>query len=586
LLVRRRPFRRVAGMWGKNTREQRWAELVRGRIVVVDVETTGFDARGADRVVAVALQCVDEGQMAYPWASLVNPERAMAGTEVHGLTDAAVERAPTFGQIAQVVQQMVAGAVAVAAHNASFDVAFLSAELERAGLAFPSILVLDTMAIHHRLFPDGGPGGRRPASSRLADVAVAYGVTPGPVHRADADAATAAQVLIAQLWQGVNADAWSRLADLADTVAATRKKRSSRDVAFEISLDVTDEEWEQWRAEDQARVDARDPLQTSLWARYEEMRYANWPVVSTTLPGLLDEARKAWPPGDQNLLEIAGLWAIDCSEAFERTRSDKSRRKLAPMVCAAYEEEFAQQQAAGLCRTAVHTYRWEDVLAALPTKDGIVAFRRWFPILRGWPECATCYRCASNKESEAAGFYRHPFGLAHLARALPPHEVTTAQAAKTVDTHLNAWFDAFTDGHDTEALSTLTLGRIVLLEEAKLDEDAVAAGMAGIAAGCRIYDVANRLGIILERKIGDKARALKLSTDALTWPAPRGSTDARTREAIRNASQGSADSARSCRRTGAASAPRRGQRTKVCPRALRPPLLLIGGVGQPRRPAD
>jgi DNA polymerase-3 subunit epsilon len=102
-------------------------------IAVIDFETTGLTA-GYDRVVEVSVVRIDPGeQPRVVFDTLVNPCRRMSATEIHGITEADVERAPRFQDIAGEVVEAIKGCV-VAAYNIYFDIKFLSFELSNVGL--------------------------------------------------------------------------------------------------------------------------------------------------------------------------------------------------------------------------------------------------------------------------------------------------------------------------------------------------------------------------------------------------------------------------------------------------------------------
>lgn len=95
--------------------------------VIVDVETTDLDGR----ICEIAI--IDTtGRVLLD--TLVNPECpiAPAAEAIHGITDAKVETAPTWGQIAGCVQWLLSGR-RVTAYNAPFDQGIIHRELERVG---------------------------------------------------------------------------------------------------------------------------------------------------------------------------------------------------------------------------------------------------------------------------------------------------------------------------------------------------------------------------------------------------------------------------------------------------------------------
>jgi DNA polymerase III epsilon subunit-like protein len=102
---------------------------------VVDLETTGLSP-GLDRVVEVSVIRADVGEPPrLVLDTLVNPARAMAGTEIHGITDAHVRDAPRFDAVAPELLAALSGAVLIS-YNVYFDLRFLKFELERAGVPF------------------------------------------------------------------------------------------------------------------------------------------------------------------------------------------------------------------------------------------------------------------------------------------------------------------------------------------------------------------------------------------------------------------------------------------------------------------
>lgn len=102
-------------------------------IAVVDFETTGLNA-GPDRVVEVAVVRLDPGEPPrLAVNSLVNPNRRMAATEIHGITDDDVRDAPLFEDLAAGFLSAVNGAV-LASYNVYFDIRFLEHELGRVGV--------------------------------------------------------------------------------------------------------------------------------------------------------------------------------------------------------------------------------------------------------------------------------------------------------------------------------------------------------------------------------------------------------------------------------------------------------------------
>ncbi|MFC1628428.1 exonuclease domain-containing protein [Gemmatimonadota bacterium] len=124
---------------------------------VFDLETTGFSAAHHHRVLEIAVVIVDDdGCIVDEWDTVLNPERDVGATEIHGLSAADVYGAPTFNQIAGELITLLDGKVPVA-HNLSFDAPFLSAEFERMGYSVPlsRISGLCTMRLASRYLSSG-----------------------------------------------------------------------------------------------------------------------------------------------------------------------------------------------------------------------------------------------------------------------------------------------------------------------------------------------------------------------------------------------------------------------------------------------
>jgi DNA polymerase-3 subunit epsilon len=151
-------------------------------VAVLDFETTGMMA-GPDRVVEISVVRVEPGGgPELVLDTLVNPNRRMGCTYVHGITDRDVTDAPRFEQIAGALLRAVAGCV-VAAYNASFDVRFLEWELASVGVEhpFPHLCLM-------YLRPMLGLGKH----CKLAAACWAHGVPLANAHTAAADALAAA----------------------------------------------------------------------------------------------------------------------------------------------------------------------------------------------------------------------------------------------------------------------------------------------------------------------------------------------------------------------------------------------------------
>lgn len=166
------------------------------RLVVLDTETTGLNARMGDRVVEIGcIEIVDRRITDNRFHAYLNPERASeeAAERIHGLTAEFLADKPKFAEIAKDFLDYVRGAEIVI-HNAAFDVEFLDQELELAGLGRLSdhcASITDTLARARELHP-----GKR---NNLDALCERYGVDNShrTFHGALLDASLLAEVYLA-----------------------------------------------------------------------------------------------------------------------------------------------------------------------------------------------------------------------------------------------------------------------------------------------------------------------------------------------------------------------------------------------------
>ncbi len=158
---------------------------------IVDVETTGWspDQAGIIEVGAVLMR---RGEVVAEFTSLVNPGTAvpMSITELTGISDQMIAVAPPVATVLPGLLAFAQGSV-LAAHNAPFDLGFLTAACRGSGLFWPGFEVLDTvrLARHLMVTPDEVP------DCKLRTLAEFFGTPVQPSHRALADARATASVL-------------------------------------------------------------------------------------------------------------------------------------------------------------------------------------------------------------------------------------------------------------------------------------------------------------------------------------------------------------------------------------------------------
>jgi DNA polymerase-3 subunit epsilon len=158
---------------------------------VVDVETTGWapDEAGITEIGAVRLHA---GSAVAEFGSLVNPGTPVppAITELTGISDQMLASAPPVAAVLPGLLAFAEGSV-LAAHNAPFDLRFLTAACAGMGRDWPGFEVLDTVRLARHLMatPQEVP------DRKLATLASFFGTPVRPSHRALDDARATAVVL-------------------------------------------------------------------------------------------------------------------------------------------------------------------------------------------------------------------------------------------------------------------------------------------------------------------------------------------------------------------------------------------------------
>lgn len=160
---------------------------------VIDIETTGFSFARGHRIVELGVVEVSPtGEVEHSWETLINPQRHLAATEIHGITATDVFGAPTFADIADKLVASLDGRILVA-HNAGFDCSFISQELMTCGrCSSPAFPAIDTVKLARTYL--GLP------HSRLADCCEHLGISNKMAHSALSDAIATAHLLQHFLW--------------------------------------------------------------------------------------------------------------------------------------------------------------------------------------------------------------------------------------------------------------------------------------------------------------------------------------------------------------------------------------------------
>jgi DNA polymerase III subunit epsilon len=163
------------------------------REIVFDTETTGLDPYQGHRLVEIGcIELVNRFPTGRTFHRYLNPERDMPqeAFAVHGLSIDFLKPQPLFASIAEELLVFI-GDAALIAHNATFDLNFLNAELDRINQAvIPRDRLIDTLLLARRKFPG--------VSNRLDDLCARFGVDNSrrTKHGALLDAELLAEVYI------------------------------------------------------------------------------------------------------------------------------------------------------------------------------------------------------------------------------------------------------------------------------------------------------------------------------------------------------------------------------------------------------
>lgn len=161
------------------------------RFAVLDLETTGLFTGYHHRVIEIALVCIDSrGAVEDEYSTLINPERDLGPSDIHGIFGSDLTSAPFFSEVAGDILDRLEGRI-LTCHNFRFDHDFLSAELRRCDYAMPPIEGLCTMTMARRLH-----SGK---SHRLRDCCEAQGLSHLNEHDALSDARATVHLLLRYL---------------------------------------------------------------------------------------------------------------------------------------------------------------------------------------------------------------------------------------------------------------------------------------------------------------------------------------------------------------------------------------------------
>ncbi|WP_228730557.1 DNA polymerase III subunit epsilon [Psychrobacter sp. TAE2020] len=212
------------------------------RQLIMDTETTGLDALKGDRIIEVGIvEMIGRKFTGEKLHVYINPQRGMdeVVVRIHGISEAFLTDKPTFDQVAQSLYDFMDGAEIIA-HNASFDMSFLTMEFDRVGMTdfAQRVQVTDSLFMAKQQYP--GQKNTLDALVRRLDV----GKQDRTFHGALLDSEILAEVYLAmtggQVTLGIEEDsqtegghtAHSNFANLAALLVDSAADRTANEAWF------------------------------------------------------------------------------------------------------------------------------------------------------------------------------------------------------------------------------------------------------------------------------------------------------------------------------------------------------------------
>ncbi|RWR14153.1 PolC-type DNA polymerase III [Siminovitchia fortis] len=157
--------------------------------IVFDVETTGLSAI-YDKIIELAAVKIRGGEEVGRFERFANPHHPLSATtiELTGITDDMVENAPEIEEVLHDFHKWAEDGILVA-HNASFDIGFLNAGNQRAGLPKVENPVIDTLELARFLYPEF-------KNHRLNTLAKRFDIELVQHHRAIYDAEATGKIFL------------------------------------------------------------------------------------------------------------------------------------------------------------------------------------------------------------------------------------------------------------------------------------------------------------------------------------------------------------------------------------------------------
>lgn len=160
--------------------------------VVFDLETTGFNAGGADSIIEIGAVKIKNGEIIDQFDELIDPKRKLPEkiTEITHITDDMLKGKMNEEEGVKKFIEWIGGNLPMVAHNAKFDVSFIEMAYQKYNLGTFENPIIDTLELSRTL--DNGE-----ARHSLSAITKRYGVVfdEDAHHRANYDAEGTALVL-------------------------------------------------------------------------------------------------------------------------------------------------------------------------------------------------------------------------------------------------------------------------------------------------------------------------------------------------------------------------------------------------------
>lgn len=178
------------------------AKKMYSRFTAFDVETTGLSPDN-DRIVEIGAVKFRNGKPMSSYSTFVSQPVpiSQSARAVNQITDQMLSGAPSEAEALEMFRiwapDVFAGNEIIVAHNATFDLGFLEAALDRSGID-AELNGCDTLSISRQTI--GGP-----KNYKLATLAEYLGIPVTESHRAEADAKTCGRLMV-EILKAIGAD--------------------------------------------------------------------------------------------------------------------------------------------------------------------------------------------------------------------------------------------------------------------------------------------------------------------------------------------------------------------------------------------